>query len=535
MIRCIVSNNLPFSIVEDNDWQLMLLKAGCTTIPLRSSSVCATRIASKFQVEKEQLIKVLNNTQSVGISLDVWTSPNRVAFLGIIAHFISIEFTYQEIVIEFGKLTGAHSGENMAKHVADVLIEYGCESKLVAVTGDNAANIESLASQLSDLLPHSKFKESYYVGCLNHILSLTCNTFFKHLNFGTIVETQEYLDKNERKMKSEHTVLSAPAKIRSLAVYVKRSPQRMDEWRECCMRCRLSERFIRYDVATRWNSTFRMLKDAVELKVVVNYFVKRSGIDCLMMTDDDWQLLDHVICVLEVFDAFTIMLSQSKPLLSLSLPIYYAMTDVLLDMSERKNEYDSLPTNVAAVKQAAKHWSVYYRKADANDIYFITAALDPRYKARWLVDHLEQDDARDILIYVRNKLKEMYLVPIIPQVKNEPEVMAMTNNAASVLLKRFFPAKQEPDTDIDRYFNQPVIQNYENFDLLGWWKANEQEYPLMAQAARDFLCVASTSTSCERIFSMGKDLIGVRRYSLKPGTMRSLMLLKSIFNDLSDE
>ncbi len=79
----------------------------------------------------------------------------------------------------------------------------------------------------------------------------------------------------------------------------------------------------------------------------------------------------------------------------------------------------------------------------------------------------------------------------------------MSNNAASVFLKRFFPTKQVPDTDIDRYFNQPVIQSYEHFDLLGWWKANEQEYPLMAKAARDFLCVASTSTSCERLFSMG--------------------------------
>jgi len=40
-------------------------------------------------------------------------SPNYIPFLGITVHWISHEWTFKEMVLDFYKLSGPHSGENL--------------------------------------------------------------------------------------------------------------------------------------------------------------------------------------------------------------------------------------------------------------------------------------------------------------------------------------------------------------------------------------------------------------------------------------
>src|ERR1041385_1187733 len=51
----------------------------------------------------------------ISFTLDAWTSPNCIAFLGITAHWISENWQLNEILIDFHKLCNAHSGENLAE------------------------------------------------------------------------------------------------------------------------------------------------------------------------------------------------------------------------------------------------------------------------------------------------------------------------------------------------------------------------------------------------------------------------------------
>ena len=47
----------------------------------------------------------------------------------------------------------------------------------------------------------------------------------------------------------------------------------------------------------------------------------------------------------------------------------------------------------------------------------------------------------------------------------------------------------------------------------------------MAAAARDYLAIPALEVAVERLFSQGRDLLGLRRHSLEAGTMRTLTLL----------
>jgi hypothetical protein len=54
---------------------------------------------------------------------------------------------------------------------------------------------------------------------------------------------------------------------------------------------------------------------------------------------------------------------------------------------------------------------------------------------------------------------------------------------------------------------------------------NKDEYPRMAAAARDYLAIPASEVPVERIFNIGRDILGIRRHSMNSETMRMLMLL----------
>jgi hypothetical protein len=51
----------------------------------------------------------------------------------------------------------------------------------------------------------------------------------------------------------------------------------------------------------------------------------------------------------------------------------------------------------------------------------------------------------------------------------------------------------------------------------------------MAKAVRALLAVPGSEVDVEKLFSRGRDLLGIRRFALKGETMRILVLLKAHF------
>ena len=61
---------------------------------------------------------------------------------------------------------------------------------------------------------------------------------------------------------------------------------------------------------------------------------------------------------------------------------------------------------------------------------------------------------------------------------------------------------------------------------LEYWKTHSQQFPYLSSVAKDILSIPGSSVAVERLFNCGRDVIGLRRHSLKPETLSALMFGK---------
>jgi hAT family C-terminal dimerisation region len=131
------------------------------------------------------------------------------------------------------------------------------------------------------------------------------------------------------------------------------------------------------------------------------------------------------------------------------------------------------------------------------------------------------------------RIKE-FLKKSYPAVKTLPSQSISKPKKKSLeyeLLEEYATIVSE-DNDIDRYFDLAtvvcVLKEKEDQTkwLLNWWAGNVTEYPRMAAAARDFLLIPALEVDIEALFSLGRDILGIRRYLLSLESIRALIILK---------
>jgi hypothetical protein len=104
--------------------------------------------------------------------------------------------------------------------------------------------------------------------------------------------------------------------------------------------------------------------------------------------------------------------------------------------------------------------------------------------------------------------------------------------------------KRTPTDELTEFWNLPQ-EDFDACDPLQWWYGRRAQFPQLYRLVRDIFSIPGTylylsfliikliyclslasAVAVERIFSGGRDTISLRRASLKPETIRVLMLVK---------
>ncbi|KAK9427740.1 hypothetical protein V1505DRAFT_403484, partial [Lipomyces doorenjongii] len=113
------------------------------------------------------------------------------------------------------------------------------------------------------------------------------------------------------------------------------TPQRKQQWKIICKANGLREKFIEYDVDTRWNSTHRMIRDALEAKQQIRKWIDHQHYLPPFSTQD-WDRLQQIDTVLK---KLTLTVFKREPQISLAIPIYYELQDMLNDAASMEGEF----------------------------------------------------------------------------------------------------------------------------------------------------------------------------------------------------
>ena len=71
-----------------------------------------------YITEQKKIQKILQETPGqISFMINIWISPTIKTFMVITAHFIDKEWKLQNIIVDFIQVCGAHTGENIKKHL----------------------------------------------------------------------------------------------------------------------------------------------------------------------------------------------------------------------------------------------------------------------------------------------------------------------------------------------------------------------------------------------------------------------------------
>ncbi|KAJ5244686.1 hypothetical protein N7489_004782 [Penicillium chrysogenum] len=263
-------------------------------------------------------------------------------------------------------------------------------------------------------------------------------------------------DVAKRSWKTANPPTSPIAKLRLLVLWIARSPQRIQKW-DNRPGC---TKAINYDVDTRWNSTFVMIVRAEEYRRQLEDTVNDDpDIEALRLTPNDWR-----------------QLSDIKKILAFSANIPSMSLGIALQSTWRRT--------------------------------------------KWLKT---LSDGEKIIDRIREFLKKAY------STTKQPVSIAPSTNWMSFeyrFLEAFQPTQYYvAESDIDKYFDTPTvstgcdISRSQSEFIRNWWKASMLEYSCMAKVAQDHLAIPAAEVDIERLFNGGRDVLGIRRFSMKGKTL----------------
>ena len=203
IIQLIAVANLPLSFVERPEFQALLLVANpnIEELIIESRSTIPRLLVDSFVFHQEKLQEKLACSQSlIHVSTDLWTSPNRRAYLAIVAHWLH-NWKRQKALLALPRLFGSHGGELQAGHILQTLEDYNICSQIGYHTSDNASSNDNLLRHLAASLQEKHGIEydatTRRIRCSGHIINLSLQAFLFASNQEAVKAVNQLADIEE--------------------------------------------------------------------------------------------------------------------------------------------------------------------------------------------------------------------------------------------------------------------------------------------------------------------------------------------------
>jgi len=195
MLKTFVLLNLPFRNADHIQFH-KIFRMCRQSVKVPSASMLKSDLHATAEDMRDKIANELASVDSVSLALNAWTSPNKLAFLAVVAYWITSKWEFKYRLIGFEQLHGDHSGANFACKIQKLTKRYDIENKIYAVTTDNASNNGTMAKALEDGVAELNEQTEtglYHIPCLAHFIQLAVMAFTDDLK---ATATNEQLDRS---------------------------------------------------------------------------------------------------------------------------------------------------------------------------------------------------------------------------------------------------------------------------------------------------------------------------------------------------
>ena len=542
VLRFIIENQQPFSVVDNRSFREMLFAMDCRFVPISANKLTQLCFRQAIQ-ERMALTDLLAEVQYVAMTTDLWTSKASEPYIGITAHFANEGHSLSERTLACREIPYPHSSENIAKIIFEIAEQFKISKKLVSLTCDGASNMQGLNTIL-----HSKYSISElsnaskpipYFWCFGHLLNLVV----------------------QQALKSSDEVVDLITKVRNLAKFFKGHPKQMEALQRAQQILNKNGPFQKpkIDVVTRWNSILAMLQSALSLLSSYEMFFtilnsnasddslpaneRREARNVLESTKDfvlqpeDKRMITDLIFLLEPFQVATEQLSGAS---YVTVSMVEPITTIIIkhlesDPSRRLRSPGLIKVRNELLDNSLRRFS----ESDTTMSHIKAVALDPRY---YFLATADSDALRSI--------KELLKERVDPPANGSEDDHPMPKSSATSgfdFSKQLLKLKEEagpqnsvPELDEYNAFVQMCAlyekQKATNADYqkmldnpLLFWETNKATFKTLYGLASRLFVMQATSVSSERLFSSAGNVITENRSSLDPETVDAVMVLSSAY------
>jgi hypothetical protein len=187
-------------------------------------------ILEEFKKKRlEVKVELITARSRVHVSFDRWTSPNRLAIIGVVIHYLDKNLINRSYLVGIRCINEAYTGENITEVVIPILVKIGILLKLGYFIADNdARNNTYIRAILRKHQLNIKDLNSRRVRCLGYIINLAAKAFLFSKNTDAFKDSIDTTRKNShlKALRAEWRKQGPVGKLYNIVKFIRCTPQR---------------------------------------------------------------------------------------------------------------------------------------------------------------------------------------------------------------------------------------------------------------------------------------------------------------------
>ncbi|KAK0672243.1 ribonuclease H-like domain-containing protein, partial [Cercophora samala] len=319
ILAFLTENNVSFNAIGSPSFKAMIeyFNRGPFAISRAKATTLLSSTFDRFQaIINSQISEHKKQLGTFCLTFDLWTSKANDSYLGMILSYIKPDFELVYKLLTFEELINNHTGLYIYEEFQRSLEAYpGIDgSSIFSITRDNASNNDTFLTAFQGQNPDFQ----HDIRCIAHIFNLVAVDIFKafisnseiddainqYVNWVCYEGEENWPGLNLRPdfEASDQWFETAITRLRRMIVMTKHVTEVRKYFLQGIEHCKrektlpkdFKKRVIPMDVSTRWNSTWNIIKAALEFRNVLEYVKKYSENEefkAIFLTHGEWGTL----------------------------------------------------------------------------------------------------------------------------------------------------------------------------------------------------------------------------------------------------